>query len=458
MKNIILNTDSYKHSHYLQYPEGTEYVYSYIESRGGKYISTVFFGLQAFIKEYLMKPITLANIIEADYICKEHGTPFNKEGWEYILYQHNGYLPIEIHAVPEGTVVNVNNVLLTIVNTDPKCFWLTSFLETALLRAIWYPTTVATKSWNIRKTISSFFKETESHFNDINYKLVDFGARGVSSEESAALGGMAHLISFATSDTLSAIIAAKKYYNETMAGYSIPASEHSTMTSWGKENESKAYENMVLKFGDGQVYSVVSDSYSIMNAVDKIWGVQLKDLVNSKTARLIVRPDSGDPINTPIDVIKGLMNTYGYLVRAKDFRVLPDNIRVLQGDGINEDDISTILQKMKDEKISADNIIFGMGGGLLQDCTRDTQKFAMKCSAIRINGEWRDVYKEAPGKKSKRGRLALIDDGWGTGTYKTVSHDGNVADDVLRLVFRNGDLMIDDTMKDIRRRAHAYQP
>lgn len=448
--SIILNTDSYKHSHFLQYPEGTEYVYSYIESRGGDYNKTLFFGLQAFIKEYLMQPIGFSDIYEAAVICEAHGIPFNEKGWKHIYYQHNGYLPIEIHAVPEGTIVDTNNVLLTIVNTDPKCFWLTSFLETALLRAIWYPTTVATKSHRIKNIIREYYEKTsDANQNEVEFKLVDFGARGVSSDESAALGGMGHLVNFKTTDTLSAILAAKRYYHSPMAGFSVPASEHSTMTSWGKENEAKAYENMVIKFGDGMTYSVVSDSYNIVNAVEKIWGEELKDLVNSKRGRLVVRPDSGDPIMTPINCIMTLMTQYSSFKNSKGYRVLPPNIRVLQGDGIGEEEVEKILHYMERFELSAENIVFGMGGGLLQDCTRDTLKFAMKCSAVRVNGEWRDVFKEAPGKASKRGRLALLKNKNG---YETVSHDGNVANDELRLVYHNGDLMIDDTLEEIRQR------
>lgn len=451
--NILLNTDSYKHSHFLQYPEGTEYVYSYIESRGGEYDKTVFFGLQMFIKKYLMEPITFNNYIDAKYTCKEHGIPFNEEGWKYILEHHSGYLPIEIHAAPEGTVVDTHNVLATIVNTDPKCFWLTSFLETALLRAIWYPTTVATKSWHIKQKIKRYYENTsDAPLSEVDFKLVDFGARGVSSEESAAIGGLAHLVNFKATDTLSAIIAAENYYHSRMAGFSIPASEHSTITSWGKENEVVAYKNMVEKFGDHMAYSVVSDSYDIVNAVENIWGKDLKDLVNSKTARLVVRPDSGDPIMTPINCILTLMEKYGFTKNSKGWRVLPDNIRVLQGDGIDEKDLEEILHTMWLYNLSAENIVFGMGGGLLQKCDRDTQKFAMKCSAVRVNGEWRDVYKEAPGKASKRGRLALIKE---NSKYITVAHDGNVLDDELRLVYRNGDLMVDDTLEEIRNRTNG---
>ena len=160
-KNIILNTDSYKCSQFKQYPPGTEYVYSYIESRGGLWDVTVFFGLQAFLREYLSKPITQNDIDVAEKIITAHGEPFNREGWEYIVKQHGGKLPVEIKALPEGTVIETKNVLVSIVNTDPKCYWLTSYLETALLRAVWYPTTVATNSYHSKKIILRGLEETE---------------------------------------------------------------------------------------------------------------------------------------------------------------------------------------------------------------------------------------------------------------------------------------------------------
>jgi len=234
MKNIILNADSYKYSQFNQYPPNTEYIYSYIESRGGKYDETVFFGLQAFIKEYLLAPITQDMIDEAEAIITAHGEPFNREGWEYILHAHNGCLPVHIKAVPEGMVIPVRNVLATIINTDPKCYWLTSFLETAILRSIWYPTTVATNSREIKKVILDALEHTGTPA-DINFKLHDFGARGVSSLESAGIGGSAHLINFMGTDTIEALLYARRYYGADMAGFSIPASEHSISASHQKD-------------------------------------------------------------------------------------------------------------------------------------------------------------------------------------------------------------------------------
>lgn len=455
MRNLILNTDSYKMSHFAQYPQGAEYVSSYIESRGGVYPETVFFGLQAFVKEYLTCPISQADIDEADAVCTVHGVPFNREGWEYILNEYQGYLPLEIEAAPEGAVIPTGNVMVQVTNTDPKCAWLTSYIETALLRAVWYPTTVATVSRACRNIITRYMEETAESLDGLPFKLHDFGARGASSEEAAALGGAAHLVNFMGTDTLSGIMAARRYYNADMAGFSIPAAEHSTITSWGRDGETAAYANMIQQFGgEGRLVAVVSDSYDFWNAIDNIWGDELKEQVQQFGGTLVVRPDSGEPVEVVPEAIERLMAKFGYETNSKGYRVLPACVRLIQGDGICARSIDAILAAMKARGLSADNVAFGMGGELLQKINRDTQKFAMKASAICVNGEWRDVYKDPitdPGKRSKRGRLALINDEQG---YRTVREDalGDQRNALVK-VFRNGDALVDWTFDEVRERA-----
>lgn len=455
MRNLILNTDSYKMSHFAQYPQGAEYVSSYIESRGGVYPETVFFGLQAFVKEYLARPISQADIDEADAVCTVHGVPFNREGWEYILNEYQGYLPLEIEAAPEGAVIPTGNVMVQVTNTDPKCAWLTSYIETALLRAVWYPTTVATVSRACRDIITRYMEETAESLDGLPFKLHDFGARGASSDEAAALGGAAHLVNFMGTDTLSGIMAARRYYNADMAGFSIPAAEHSTITSWGRDGETAAYANMIQQFGgEGRLVAVVSDSYDFWNAIDNIWGDELKEQVQQFGGTLVVRPDSGEPVEVVPEAIERLMDKFGYETNSKGYRVLPACVRLIQGDGICARSIDAILAAMKARGLSADNVAFGMGGELLQKINRDTQKFAMKASAICINGEWRDVYKDPitdPGKRSKRGRLALINDEQG---YRTVREDAlEDQRNALEKVFRNGDVLVDWTFDEVRERA-----
>ncbi|WP_444934327.1 nicotinate phosphoribosyltransferase [Microbulbifer sp. JTAC008] len=454
--NPILNVDSYKTSHYLQYPEGTQYVSSYIESRGGQFKEAVFFGLQAFIKQYLTTPINAEHIEEAEELCLAHGLPFNREGWEYILQEHQGYLPIEIQAVPEGSVIPTRNVLVQVVNTDPKCFWLTSYIETALLRAIWYPTTVATQSREAKKVIQRYLLETAEGLDSLPFKLHDFGARGASSEETAAIGGLAHLVNFQGTDTIAAVLAGRRYYAAPMAGFSIPAAEHSTMTSWGREQEAKAYENMLTQFsGDNCLVAVVSDSYDLWSTIENIWGGELKERVENNGGTLVIRPDSGDPVDIVTQTIERLMRIFGATINSKGFRVLPDFIRVIQGDGISLHTIEGILSAMKARKQSAENISFGMGGELLQKVNRDTMRFAMKASAVRVDGLWRDVYKDPAtdsGKRSKRGRLALINRTDGT-PYTIREQDIGGRNNLLKTVYRNGKLLIEQDLDTIRGRA-----
>lgn len=457
--NLILNTDSYKTSHFKQYPPQTQYVSSYIESRGGSYGSVIFFGLQAFIKEYLQKPITKADIDEAEEIITAHGLPFYREGWEYILAEHKGYLPLKIEAAEEGCSIPVHNVLVQVMNTDPQCYWLTSYMETALLRAIWYPTTVASVSWQVKQTIKWAMESTASDMRNLPFKLHDFGARGVSSLESAALGGMAHLVNFQGTDTLSALLAAKKYYNAPMAGFSIPAMEHATVTSWGKEGEAASFANMLKNFGDkGKILACVSDSYDIFHAVEHLWCGTLLDDVKQSGATIVIRPDSGDPEAVILRIFDILADKLGgeiYTNKA-GYRMLPDYFRLIQGDGVNPESIKSILSAMRLHGWAADNIAFGMGSSLLQKVNRDSFKFAMKCSAIYRNGQWIDVYKNPitdPGKISKRGRLALVKDG--AGQYHTVGENNAAKDEnLLKPIYENGQLLIETSFDEIRKRAN----
>lgn len=412
--NLILNTDSYKFSHFSQYPKGASFVTSYIEARGSNVRDVnevVFFGLQSFIKEWLTKPITRHDVMEAARFCKAHGTPFNTEGWLYIVERHKGFLPVKISALPEGTVVPVGTPMVEITNTDENLPWLTSFLETAILRNVWYGSTVATISRECKKIIyAGLVESADAPDAEIAFKLHDFGFRGVSSFESAGLGGAAHLVNFMGTDTVAGIIHAVDFYNADMeaVGYSIPASEHSTMTMRGRDAEKASYQAMVDAYAKpGAIFAVVSDSYDLFNAIENIWSRGgLFDQVKDAGATVVIRPDSGDPTLIPIQVIEKLMELEGYTINSKGFRVLPNHIRVIQGDGITITSLRTIVERLLAAKISLSNIAFGMGGGLLQQVNRDTFKFAMKaCSAV-IDGKDVDVYKDPvtdQGKRSKRG-------------------------------------------------------
>jgi nicotinamide phosphoribosyltransferase len=454
MNSLITQTDSYKVTHWPQYPPGTEKVYSYLESRGGQFSETVFFGLQYYLKKYFKKPITKMDLLFAKQLYASHfGTEklFNEAGWEHILYDHAGRMPIRIKAVPEGSVIPTHNVLMTIENTCPKCYWLTNWLESLLLK-VWYPTTVATASYSIKKVLLDALRLTGDP-NLVDFKLHDFGYRGVSSEESAGIGGLAHLINFKGTDSIAPLIFAQEYYHANGAvGFSIPASEHSTITSWGKESEAFAFKNMLQKYPTGMV-SCVSDSYDIYNACENLWGGLLRQDVMKRDGVLIIRPDSGKPTEVVLNCLNILGEKFGYETNSKGYKVLCPKVRLIQGDGVNYWSIIDILNVMSSSGWSADNIAFGMGGALLQGWTRDTQKFAIKCSNITRNGVEIPVWKKPvtdSGKDSKRGRLALVKL---DSEYRTVNESIVNGDNILQKVFENGNLLIEENFETVRQRA-----
>ncbi|MGO2278071.1 MULTISPECIES: nicotinate phosphoribosyltransferase [unclassified Psychrobacter] len=458
LNNLILNSDSYKTSHWVQYPSGSEYLSSYIEARKGDY-DVVFFGLQAFIKEYLSTPITHQDIDEAEKVIQAHGLTFNRAGWEHLIEKHDGYLPLRIQAVPEGSIVPVSNVVCQVINTDPEFYWLPSYIETALLRAIWYPSTVASVSHYCKDIIRQALEKSADNTESLPFRLHDFGSRGASSQETVALGSLAHLVNFAGTDSMTALVAASRWYemSDDMPAFSIPAAEHSTMTAWGRDGETAAFHNMIEQFGgEDKAFSVVSDSYDLWNAIDNIWGDSLKEEVKKMGGTLVIRPDSGEPTKVVREALERLAVKFGTTVNSKGYKVLPDYVRIIQGDGISPQSLSKIIDVVIKAGFSIENVTFGMGGGLLQQVNRDTMSWAMKSSAIRIDGAWKDIYKDpvtSRSKRSKKGRLALVKGD--NGQLKTVKENemNEPADNLLRDVYVDGQLLIEDSLTTIRERA-----
>jgi nicotinamide phosphoribosyltransferase len=460
-RNLVLATDSYKFTHWKQYPPGTEFVYSYLESRGGMFGQVVFFGLQYYLERYLSGVVvTEEDVREARRFVDQHLGPgmFNYEGWMHIVRRHGGRLPVMIKAVAEGSVVDVSNVLMTIENTDPVCYWLPNYLETLLLK-VWYPITVGTLSRAIRRVILSAL-ERSGDPSLIDFKLHDFGYRGVSSEETAGIGAAAHLINFKGTDTVAGIRVLQQFYgSHEMEGFSVPAAEHSTITSWGREHEAEAYRNMLTQFPGGLV-AVVSDSYNVYNASEKIWGELLREQVLAREGTLVVRPDSGIPRETVLKVLQILGDKFGYEMNGKGYRVLNPKVRVIQGDGVNFWTIQDMLMAINRAGWSADNITFGMGGALLQQLNRDTQKFAFKTSNVTVNGKDREVFKdpvEGHDKMSKRGRLALHFSNGAWSTHRIAKGEVD-ADDRLEPVFRDGEVLKTQTVAQIRERCAKQEP
>ena len=462
--NLILLADAYKYSHHKLYYPGTTKIYSYLESRGGKFDSTVFFGLQYFLKEYLEgQAITRQDLEEArDVLPQVFGRDdvFSPDIFQYILDRHDGRLPVRIKAVPEGTVVPVSNVLMTIENTDPKCFWLTNFLETLLMQ-VWYPGTVATLSREVKKTVAEYYQKTASEGSEagIGFVLNDFGFRGVSSVESAGLGGAAHLISFNGSDNLAGSAFIRRYYNTNkIYGQSVPATEHSICTLLGKDGEQEVFKHVLDTFPTG-IVACVSDSYNIFRACEEYWGERFHTQILERDGTLVIRPDSGDPVRTLLVIFDILFDKFGVTVNEKGHKVLPPQVRVIQGDGVNYDAIREMYAALASHRISAENLVLGMGGALLQKVDRDTQKFAFKCSYAEVNGNGVGIKKSpveidengrigTSFKQSKEGRLKLIRE---NGKYATLPADGD--HDELVTVFENGELLREYSFEEVRENA-----
>jgi nicotinamide phosphoribosyltransferase len=462
--NFVLMADAYKYSHHKLYMPGTSHIYSYLESRGGMFNETVFFGLQYFLKEYLEgQAFNQQDLDAAEPFLKQvfgRDDVFDKSKFQYILDKHNGKLPVCIKAVPEGTIVPTGNVLMTIENTDPECFWLTNFLETLLMQ-VWYPNTVATLSHQVKRIVTRFYAETATDGSEagIEFVLNDFGFRGVSSVESAGLGGSAHLLSFMGSDNLEGSVVAQQYYNTNKVyGLSIPATEHSICTLLGQDGELDVFRHVLNTFPTGAI-ACVSDSYNIFRACESYWGEELKRDILKRDGVLVIRPDSGDPIMTLLKIFEILFDKFGCTVNAKGYKVLPPQLRVIQGDGVNYNAIVEIYEALKANGISAENLVLGTGGALLQKVDRDTQKFALKCSYATVNGKDVNVEKSPTEmdkdgnitgsfKKSKGGKLKLVKI---NGAYKTVKQaEHTEIPDELVTVFENGGIIKQWTFEEVK--------
>ena len=437
--SLILSTDGYKLSHWLQYPPNTEFVDSYFESRGGAWPYTIVAGTTPIVRSLLETPVTQADLDEAiDFVGQYMGpNVLNVDGWKHIINKHGGYAPVTIHACREGRKVPTHGVLMRVMNTDPAVPWITNYLETRLSH-VWYPMTVATLSSHCRQIILNALERSGDPAG-IDFKLQDFRYRGSTSEESSAIGGMGLLMNFKGTDTLSALRLIRKYYSVSMAGGSIPAAEHSTISSWMREGhrldgEVAAYKNMLYSYPTGLV-AVVSDTDDIFNACEHIWGELLRDDVLKRDGVLVIRPDSGYPPEVVLKCIRILDAKFGTTVNAKGYRVLNDKVRVIQGDGVDPQMIDMVLSILLVNNYSADNIAFGMGGALLQKVNRDTLKFAFKCCGVVIGGTYYPVFKKPMGDSSKRSQA---------GPLKCYVDD--------EIIYHNGTFGIAETFDVIRQR------
>jgi len=487
--NRVMCADSYKYSHSKQYPENMVSMYDYMEARSNKvYPATVFVGLQGLLKEYFTDPITIQEVNQAHEFAKGHGVPFDIEGWEYIVDVLGGKLPVEIKAVDEGSLIPTKMVLMTIESTDNMVPWISGWLETVLMR-LWYSTNIATKSYYTRKILEKYGSKEWAHFAYHN-----FGSRGSTTSEASQIGGFAHLTQFMGTDNFDSLLYCFENYGSTMAGYSVFASEHSTTTAnaeGSQEKEEAFVIRMLEENPDAPIMSFVADSYDVYNFTDFCTkpGSKIRKIVESRpNQKFVLRPDSGEPIEVLSKMIE-IMKNNGVFDTEIDGKALSTNFGMLWGDGITPEVIEKILINfttyqnipVSDQTsvtlLAAENFVFGSGGDIMQNHTRDTMGFAVKCSSITVdegspyetgkifdNGkhemEWkphfveRDVFKDPitdHGKKSKKGKVTTYYNK-NTDTYfvDKVGKNFDGAIDVLDTVYLNGNLVKETTLDEIR--------
>jgi len=324
---VVGDTDSYKLTHIPQYKKGGDKMVSYFEARGGAYDRVMNYGAQMIAKEYFLQRLTHTQVDNMIAWANEHMAGNMVDDLEIALRavvdELGGRLPIRIRNAKEGLMIPIKNVLLTIETTipDERFFSLVSYFETKIVR-IWSPMTVATTSYYVRQAImSALEKSSDDPAAEINFKFHDFGSRGVGGMEVAAFAGSAHLVSSMGSDTIVAVQAIEFAYGMRMAGYSIPASEHSTTTTHGPNGEVDLVSQMFDAYAKpGAIFATVIDSYDAMNFIRNI-APQFKDRLIESGATWVFRPDSGDPIKTPVQVVVELEKVFGTTVNTKGYKV-----------------------------------------------------------------------------------------------------------------------------------------
>lgn len=476
--NPLLATDVYKMGHMEQYRPGTTKVYSYLTARSDKtYKNLVFFGLRYWVDTYLSRKITPAmaeEFIENKNailgLAKSTNSTKTEAEEKIRSLGRLGYIPLEIRAVKEGTVLPVKNCLVTITNTLDEFYWCVGFFESLLLK-VWDSITTASCSYAYRQLVEKYYKETVDQGSDCSFQVHDFGYRGCSSEEQAALTGAAHLLSFKGSDTVVAREWIKRQYGVSDNYFlmsSVPASEHSVMCSFGQEDELSAFRNMLSLYPEG-IVSIVSDTFNVYEVLTT-FAKELKEAILSRPfgSKVVFRPDSGNPEyiicgdpnakeGTPEQkgALTLLGEVFGYRINSKGYKVLNPKVGLIYGDGMYLERYERTLQRMKDQGWSAENLVIGVGG-ILRNHSRDTLGLALKATYIEVNGRGVNIEKNPvtdKEKKSHKGIVSLFKDLGGYYTRDKL-HKEDLEEDELEMVYYDGPLspLGGDNFESIRNR------
>jgi nicotinamide phosphoribosyltransferase len=487
-KNYIypatLLCDFYKVSHREQYPKGTEIVYSTWIPRASRITGidkVVAFGFQAFIKEYIIKYFNdnffnrPKNEVIEEYIRVIKNTLGiqNPDASHIEELYDLGYMPIKIKAVKEGTLVPLRVPMLTIENTELRFFWLTNYLETLMSCAMWIPSTSATIAFEYRKILEKYAKETVGNIEGVQFQGHDFSMRGMGALDSAKVSGAGHLLSFVGTDTIPAILFTEEFYNanieQELIGTSIPATEHSVQCAYGRD-EFSSYKRIITEIYPSGFVSIVSDTWDLWKVLTDVVA-KLKTEIMSRDGRVVIRPDSGDPVKIICGdpksdnelerkgVVEVLWDIFGGTITAKGYKQLETHIGCIYGDAITLERATAICEGLKAKGFASTNTVYGIGSFTYQYNTRDTFGFALKSTHVVIDGIDQNIYKDPATdkdkiKKSLIGRACVLNDRGYIHTIDGLSivQQSNCRADILEDLFVDGELLRDENFIDIRNR------
>ena len=479
--NPLLYTDGYKIDHRRQYPNKTTLVYSNWTPRKSRIKGinkVVFFGLQYFIKKYLIQEFqeNFFNKPKKE-ICKKYSRRINnylgenKVGIKHIEDLHDlGYIPMIIKALPEGVSVPVRVPMLTIYNTLPQFFWLTNYFETLLSTTIWLPCNSATLAKQYRIILDKYAKETSSIPEFVDWQGHDFSMRGMAGLEAAIMSSAGHLLSFTGTDTIPSIDFLEEYYNANsdteLIGGSVAATEHSVMCMGTNAGEQNTFKHLITEIYPSGIVSIVSDTWNLWKVLTE-YLPNLKNEILARNGKVVIRPDSGDPVDIICGNLNGktteerkgvielLWETFGGITNKKGYKELDSHIGAIYGDSITLDRATQICERLKEKGFATTNIVLGIGSFTYQYNTRDTFGFAMKATYGEVAGKGREIYKDPitddGTKKSAKGLMKIIKV---NGEYKLIDQVSweEEKQGELREVYRDGKILIDEKLSEIRLR------
>lgn len=489
--NPLLMTDGYKTSHHRMYPEGTTEVYSNFTPRSVKYMpeqakKVVVFGVQYTIKKieelynenFFDRPKDEVVGEAKEFLSSYLGTEYDVSHFESL---HDlGYLPIEVKSLPEGTIIDEKVPFFTVKNTHKDFYWLPNFLETMISSLLWKPLHSASLAYAYKQILVNHARKTDiDNLGFVDFQGHDFSFRGMQHPESAISSGLGFLTSFSGTDTIPCLQAAEYYYNSKNVGFSVPASEHAVMTAYGKEDEINAFRRLMKQYPTG-ILSVVSDSFDLWKVCTE-FVTELKDEIMARDGKLVVRPDSGNPVDilcgleldaddelTNIEeavskgVIELLWDTFGGTKNSQGYKVLDSHIGAIYGDSITLERADEICKRLEAKGFASTNVVLGIGSYSMGYATRDNQGGAVKATHVVVNGESRDIFKDPITddgvKKSARGYLHVYQDSEGKIKLKDQCTVEEESCGLLGTIYKDGKFVKTTTIGEIRELINKQNP